>query len=94
MARKSINTIKGYFETGDVPTQSQFSDLIDSTYNSTSGIETLSTGFTNLSVISLSSNEIYIEGTNGPSQDITLTTPTGTATFTIKSGIITNITTT
>ena len=41
MARQDISTIKGYFETGDVPTAEQFGNLIDSSYNSTSGIETI-----------------------------------------------------
>ena len=30
MAIKERNILKGYFETGDKPTQSQFADLIDS----------------------------------------------------------------
>jgi len=30
MAKKSRNTLKGYFETGDIPTQNQYQDLIDS----------------------------------------------------------------
>ena len=38
MAYQPIGTIKGYFEKGDVPSQGNFNDLIDSTYNATSGI--------------------------------------------------------
>ncbi len=30
MAKKTRNTLKGYFETGDIPTQNQYQDLIDS----------------------------------------------------------------
>jgi len=33
MAREDKSTIKGYFETGDIPTQVQFENLIDSSYN-------------------------------------------------------------
>jgi|GEM_PF-4028749 len=91
MARKTINTLKSYFDTGDVPSQSNFRDLIDSTYNSTSGIETLSTGYSNLSVISLSAGEIIINDLRGSTQDLVVSTPGGTATLTITNGIITQI---
>ena len=30
MAKQTRNTLKGYFETGDIPTQGQYQDLIDS----------------------------------------------------------------
>ena len=93
MARQDITTLKGYFETGDVPSSEQFHNLIDSTYNSTSGIQTLSSGYTGLSVFSLSANEFYINDYMGSTQDLELSTPTGTATLTITNGIITNITT-
>lgn len=33
MAQQGRTTLKGYFETGDTPTQAQFEDLIDSTQN-------------------------------------------------------------
>jgi len=33
MAKQNITTLKGYFETGDVPNQSQYGDLIDSNLN-------------------------------------------------------------
>lgn len=33
MAQKSRNTLKGYFNTGDTPTEAQFADLIDSNPN-------------------------------------------------------------
>lgn len=33
MARQTKSIVKTYFETGDTPTESQFGDLIDSTYN-------------------------------------------------------------
>jgi len=91
MARKSVSTLKGYFDTGDVPTAGQFGDLIDSTYNATSGIATLSTGFTNLSVISLSAGEIVINSLRGSTQDLVVNIPGGTATLTITNGIITQI---
>lgn len=33
MAIQSVTTLKSFFETGDIPTQSNFEDLIESTYN-------------------------------------------------------------
>ena len=33
MAKQNKTTLKGYFETGDVPNQSQYGDLIDSNLN-------------------------------------------------------------
>ena len=33
MAQQNRTTLKSYFETGDVPTQAQFADLIDSMFN-------------------------------------------------------------
>ena len=33
MAKQNITTLKGYFETGDIPNQSQYGDLIDSNLN-------------------------------------------------------------
>ena len=92
MSRQDIGTIKGYFETGDVPTAEQFGNLIDSTYNSTSGIETLSTGYSNLSVISLSAEEIVINDLRGSTQSLEVKAPDdSTITLTITNGIITNI---
>ena len=92
MARQDIGTIKGYFETGDVPTAEQFGNLIDSTYNSTSGIETLSTGYSNLSVISLSAEEIVINDLRGSTQSLEVKAPDdSTITLTITNGIRTNI---
>ena len=92
MARQDISTIKGYFETGDVPTAEQFGNLIDSSYNSTSGIETLSTGYSNLSVISLSAEEIVINDLRGSTQSLEVKAPDdSTITLTITNGIITNI---
>ena len=37
MARQTNEYLKGKFEKGDLPTQEDFSDLIDSCYNSISG---------------------------------------------------------
>lgn len=37
MARQDINDLKGKFEKGDLPSQDDFGDLIDSCYNSISG---------------------------------------------------------
>ncbi len=91
MARKPVSTIKEYFQTGDVPSASQFNDLIDSTYNATSGLGGLQTGFANLSVISLSANEIYSDSLQGVTSSLTVSTPGGTAVLTIKNGIITSI---
>ena len=92
MSRESISTLKGYFETGDVPTQEQFGNLIDSTFNSTSGIETLSSGYSNLSVISLSAEEFIINDLRGSTQSLEVKAPDdSTITLTITNGIITNI---
>ena len=91
MARKPIGTLKGYFETGDVPTAAQFGNLIDSTYNAASGLCGTETGFANLSVISLSANEIYSDSLQGVTSSLTVSTPGGTAVLTIKNGIITSI---
>ena len=91
MARKPIGTLKGYFETGDVPTAAQFGNLVDSTYNATSGLGGLQTGFANLSVISLSANEIYSTNSKGVNSTLTLSRPSSTVTLTIKNGIITSI---
>ena len=33
MAKQNRTTLKGYFETGDTPTQAQYADLIDSNMN-------------------------------------------------------------
>ena len=33
MAKQNRSTLKGYFETGDVPSQAQYADLIDSNFN-------------------------------------------------------------
>jgi len=33
MAKQNKTTLKGYFETGDIPSQAQYADLIDSKLN-------------------------------------------------------------
>lgn len=38
MAIKTVNELKSYFETGDRPTEEQFSDLIDSLYHKNGGL--------------------------------------------------------
>jgi hypothetical protein len=90
MARQPIGTIKGYFEQGDVPSQSNFNDFIDSSYNATSGIGN-ETGFANLSTVSLSAGELYIDTKMGSTQSLTLSTTSGNVVLTITNGIITNI---
>tara|TARA_R100001163_G_scaffold728_14_gene1214 strand:+ start:899 stop:1174 length:276 start_codon:yes stop_codon:yes gene_type:complete len=90
MPYQPIGTIKGYFEKGDVPSQSNFNDLIDSTYNATSGIGN-DTGFANLSTVSLSAGELYIDDKMGSTQSLTLSTTSGNVVLTITNGIITNI---
>ena len=90
MAYQPIGTIKGYFEKGDVPSQGNFNDLIDSTYNATSGIGN-QTGFANLSTVSLSAGELYIDTKMGSTQSLTLSTTSGNVVLTITNGIITNI---
>ena len=90
MAYQPIGTIKGYFEKGDVPSQGNFNDFIDSSYNATSGIG-IETGFANLSTVSLSAGEIYIDSLMGSTQSLTLSTQSGNVTLTITNGLITNI---
>tara|TARA_R100001132_G_C3229031_1_gene64439 strand:+ start:50 stop:328 length:279 start_codon:yes stop_codon:yes gene_type:complete len=91
MARQPIDTLRSYFLQGDVPTQGQFNDLIDSTYNSTSGINDFNTGFANLSTVSLSAGELYIDTKMGSTQSLTLSTTSGNVVLTISNGIITSI---
>lgn len=38
MAEQTRTVLKSYFETGDYPTQTNFSDLIDSVYNKTDDV--------------------------------------------------------
>jgi|TARA_R100000781_G_scaffold107925_1_gene72309 hypothetical protein len=90
MPYQPIGTIKGYFEKGDVPSQSNFNDFIDSSYNAVSGIGN-ETGFANLSTVSLSAGELYIDNKMGSTQSLTLSTQTGNVVLTITNGIITNI---
>ena len=90
MAYQPIGTIKGYFEKGDVPSQGNFNDFIDSTYNATSGIGN-ETGFATLSTVSLSAGEIYIDSLMGSTQALTVSTPSGDVVLTITNGLITNI---
>jgi hypothetical protein len=48
MAEQGRTTLKGYFETGDTPTQAQFEDLIDSVPNtSDSGVSNTEFGYLN-----------------------------------------------
>jgi hypothetical protein len=91
MARQPIDTLRSYFLQGDVPTQGQFNDLIDSTYNATSGITDFNTGFANLSTVSLSAGELYIDTKMGSTQSLTLSTTSGNVVLTITNGIITSI---
>ena len=43
MAEKKRNILKGYFDTGDIPTQGQYRDLIDSQLNlAETGTQTMS----------------------------------------------------
>ena len=90
MARQPIDTLRSYFEKGDVPSQGNFNDLIDSTYNATSGIGN-DTGFANLSTVSLSAGELYINDLMGSTQALTLSSTSGGVVLTITNGIITNI---
>ena len=49
MAQQTRTTLKGYFETGDTPTQAQFEDLIDSNFNLTDNdSDDITEGATNL----------------------------------------------
>lgn len=64
MAVQDSATLKGYFNTGDVPTESQFADLIDSTINT--GLQATLVSGTNIKTINstslLGSGDIAISG--------------------------------
>ncbi len=90
MARKTVSELQSYFETGDTPTTSNFVDLIDSTYNSLTGLNETS-GFTNLSVTSLSANDINVGGLAGLTHSITLSTFTGSTTLIFVGGVLTEV---
>ena len=65
MTTASKATLKSYFETNDTPTESQFSDLIDATYNGTVSVSSVD-DFPSavVGVITLADNTVYqINGT-------------------------------
>ena len=69
MAKKPINTLKEFFETGDRPTQGQFEDLIDSFVHKDSGAVVSSSNFNTVNgLLTLG----FSDGTS-----ITLTVPQG-----------------
>ena len=56
MAKQNRTTLKGYFETGDIPSQAQYADLIDSNFNlSETGIQIV-VGTVSSSVLESSNN--------------------------------------
>lgn len=77
MAVQDATTLKGYFNTGDVPTEAQFADLIDSTINT--GLQATLVSGTNIKTINstslLGSGNIAISGTNIPYQNDAPTSP-------------------
>ena len=48
---KNPTTLKTYFETGDIPTESQFADLIDNSYNKAEGLGIKETVTDDVSVV-------------------------------------------
>ena len=62
MAKQNRTTLKGYFETGDIPSQAQYADLIDSNLNlAETGIQIIP-GTVSSSIFESSNN--IIVGTN------------------------------
>ena len=77
MAKQNRTTLKGYFETGDIPSQAQYADLIDSQLNlAETGIQTAAGGLTvdgNLSSSNIiSSNHITASGNISASGDLSI----------------------
>jgi len=70
MSRVSEATLKAYFNTGLVPTETQFANLIDSTFGSR--IQTISA--TGGVTIADDEDDIYIISANGGDRDVTLPT--------------------
>ena len=74
MAKQNKTTLKGYFETGDIPSQAQYADLIDSKLNlSETGVQiaagTISSSFLDASVF-LKSTTITASGAISSSGDL------------------------
>ena len=74
MAKQNKTTLKGYFETGDKPSQAQYADLIDSKLNlSETGVQivagTISSSFLDASVF-LKSTTITASGAISSSGDL------------------------
>ena len=66
MAKQNRTTLKEYFETGDIPSQAQYADLIDSKLNlSETGTQTVAGNITVAGTISSSgdviSKDLYID---------------------------------
>ena len=41
MSKQGLTTLKGYFNAGDVPTEANFADLVDSCHNGQGGFQLL-----------------------------------------------------
>ena len=83
MAKQNRSTLKGYFETCDVPSQAQYADLIDSNFNLSEADSILVTNITASGNISSSGN-VYAMNTvaiTGASNGQTLTQKAGVNDF-------------
>jgi len=84
MAKQNKTTLKGYFETGDIPSQTQYADLIDSNLNLSETTEQTIAGGLNIGGNITASSNISSSGTI-ITKDITIIRGTGGGT--IKSSI-------
>jgi hypothetical protein len=65
MAIISLNTLKAAFDTGDMPTGSDFTNLIDTTYNFPNSAASVTTGLTLVQTtsgipVTVNGNTLYI----------------------------------
>ena len=90
MAEKKRNILKGYFDTGDIPTQGQYRDLIDSQLNlAETGTQTMSGSL----IVSQSiSTESHITASGNISASGNIIAENITASAGIQVGSISNIT--
>lgn len=76
MTAQTKTTIKSYFETGDQPTQSQFSDFIDSYQDANILLSTITSASTGLLILA-SANGVVGRSLTGTSNEITINNPNG-----------------
>tara|TARA_R110000796_G_scaffold247520_1_gene373012 strand:+ start:246 stop:773 length:528 start_codon:yes stop_codon:yes gene_type:complete len=84
MSLVNRTTLKNYFNAGDVPTEDNFADLIDSNLNLTDGGSVAGqTVFTNTSGVSFSGSLTLLTGSAGIEHIVTTTGSADAATYTI-----------